>query len=128
MTPPCQDERDSRRPMIISSIARIGFPRFIFELVQRQHMCPILQFAIFCFNRISSANTFAHLGIRIDLQPHFLTVNPLDEIAIAFYAQHLALEGLDTLLCFFSALHEIRFSGFPSSTGDRGQFSLLTED
>ncbi len=108
--------------MTISSIARIGCPRFIFELVQRQHMCPILQFAIFCFNTISSANTFAHLGIRIDMQPHFLTVNPLDEIVIAFYAQHLALEGLDTLLCFFTALHEIRFSGSPSSTGIEANF------
>src|SRR6185503_16468831 len=89
----------------------------LFDLVNSQHLFLIVHFVHFCLNPIASANVAAHLSGLIDMQEHFLTVKPLDDIVTAFNAHHLALDGLDALPKFLIALQEVGKSALPISTG-----------
>src|SRR6185295_14802684 len=79
----------------------------LFNLVNRQHVLLIVHFAHFRLNSISSANVTANLRGLIDMQPHFLPIEPLDDIVVAFNAQHFTLDGFDDPHCFFITLQEI---------------------
>ena len=56
----------------------------LFGLVSRQHVFLLVRFAHFRLDTISLANAAGHLGGLIDMQPHFLSVIPLDEIVTTF--------------------------------------------
>jgi hypothetical protein len=56
----------------------------LFGLVHRQHVFVIVHFAHFHLNPICSAHVTAHLGGLIDIQTHFLTIKPLDDLITTF--------------------------------------------
>jgi hypothetical protein len=60
---------------------------------------------------------------RGDRQLHFLPIKSLNEEHITLHAQHLTLDGLNALLGFFAAPHEIRET--PFSTGTRVKAKCL---
>src|SRR6185503_8185680 len=51
-----------------------------------------------------------------DWQLHFLPIKALNDERITVYAQHLPLDGLDALLCFFATQQEIRETTFSIGT------------
>ena len=77
----------------------------------------IIHFAYSRLNTVSLANTPTHLGGLVDRPPHFLPIKPLDDVVLAFNAQHFALDGSDALAHFLIAHQEVGKSALPISTG-----------
>src|SRR5262245_16324786 len=61
----------------------------------------------FCLNLLTLAYIAGHLGHFVDLQLHFLPIILLYEIVFVFNAQHLASNGLNSLLLAFLAYYSI---------------------
>jgi len=69
--------------------------------------------------RLNPISRLKYLAVshRGDWQLHFLPIKSLNDERIALRAQHFTLDGLNALLGFFAAPHEIRET--PFSTGTR---------
>ena len=107
---------EARPPHFTLQLNGAELDEVLFGLANRQRVALSVHLRL---NMISGANVSCHPGGCIEMQTPLITVLLLDEIGTRFNAQHFALDGVDALPCVFIALHEIRFSAFPFSTGVR---------
>jgi hypothetical protein len=88
----------------------------IADIVDGQHAVLTIHLTEFRLNPISWLKYVAVSKGCGDWQLHFLPIKALNDERITVYAQHLPLDGLDALLCFFATPQEIRETTFSIGT------------